>query len=221
MDQLEQLIKQKHMLLNPFYLAWTRGTLTLPQLQKYALEYYHHVKAFPTYLSALHSRCEDKEIRKSLLSNLMDEEAGSPNHIDLWRSFILALGVGSEEIDNHKPKNETLDLIHTFKESCTSLPLSAGIAALYCYESQIPAICKTKIEGLTTWYGLKNPEDYRYFSVHETADIEHSLVEKALLINLVRPDQEEVVLTTAKKTLDSLYAFLNSFMEKESVCMAV
>lgn len=210
-DQLEQLIQQKHMLSNPFYKAWTCGKLTRTQLQEYSKEYYHHVKAFPTYISALHSRCEDQGVRKCLLNNLIDEEAGNPNHPDLWRSFSLALGVSQEEINTHKPRNQTRNLINTFKDSCGSLPLVAGIAALYCYESQIPAICKTKIEGLRKWYGVENPEDYRYFSVHETADVEHSSAEKALLMNLVKPEEEEIVLTTAVKTLNSLDTFLSSF----------
>ncbi len=210
-DQLEQLIQQKHMLTHPFYQAWTCGKLTHTQLQEYAKEYYHHVKAFPTYISALHSRCEDQKIRRCLLNNLIDEEAGHPNHPDLWRSFSLALGVSQDEIDTHKPRNQTSNLINTFKDSCCSLPLAAGIAVLYCYESQIPSICKTKIEGLKKWYGVKNSEDYRYFSVHETADVEHSLAERVLLMDLVGPEEEEVVLRAAGKALSSLEAFLSSF----------
>lgn len=211
MDQLEQLIQQKHMLLHPFYQAWTCGTLTREKLQEYAKEYYHHVKAFPTYISALHSRCEDLEIRKELLKNLIDEEAGHPNHPDLWKSFSIALGVKPQEIEMHKPRNQTRNLINTFKESCSALPLSAGIAVLYCYESQIPSICKTKIEGLEKWYGIKNPQDYAYFSVHETADIEHSLAEKNVLSHLIRPEEEKVALMAAEKALNSLEDFLSSF----------
>lgn len=212
MDQLEQLIQQKHMLSHPFYQAWTCGKLTHTQLQDYAKEYYHHVKAFPTYISALHSRCEDQEIRKCLLNNLIDEEAGHPNHPDLWKSFSLALGVSQEEISFHKPRSQTKNLINTFKESCFSLPLPIGITALYCYESQIPAICTTKIAGLKEWYGVKNPDDYRYFSVHETADVEHSRAEKEILMTLVRSGEEETILRAAEKTLNSLENFLSSFL---------
>jgi pyrroloquinoline-quinone synthase len=211
-DQLDQLIQQKHMLSHPFYKAWTCGELTHTQLKEYAKEYYHHVKAFPTYLSALHCRCEEPEIRRSILNNLIDEEAGRPNHPDLWKSFILALGVSQEEIDSHKPGIQTKNLINTFKESCSLFPLAIGIAALYCYESQIPAICKTKIDGLKKWYGIENPEEYRYFSVHETADVEHSLAEKDILRALVSPGEEEAVLKRVEKTLTSLEDFLSSFL---------
>lgn len=210
--RLDQLIEQKHMLLNPFYRAWSCGHLTRKQLQDYSKEYYAHVKAFPTYISALHSRCEDPEIRKPLLHNLIDEEAGSPNHPDLWRSFSLSLGCSSSEIQEHRPSEQTKHLVNTFMEICRTSPLAAGVAALYCYESQIPAICTTKIEGLRKWYGLISPEQYRYFSVHETADVEHSRTEKELLQALVQPQEEELVLAKAGKTLDALNEFLVQFV---------
>lgn len=211
-DQLDELIQQKHMLMSPFYRAWSEGRLSKEQLKNYAQEYYHHVKAFPTYLSALHSRCDDMDMRKVLLQNLMDEEAGNPNHPDLWKSFLLALGVSQAEIDSHQPKQETQELIQLFKESCTSKPLAFGVASLYSYESQIPSICPTKIEGLKQWYGIKNQEDYRYFSVHEAADVEHSEAEKNLLKALVSPNQEKETLQHADKVLDTLNTFLSSFL---------
>src|SRR5262249_12842511 len=155
-----------HMLSHPFYQAWSCGALTKAVLQAYAKEYYQHVKAFPTYISALHSRCDDLEMRKCLLTNLIDEESGYPNHLDLWKSFALAIGVDQKELDIHKPQATTEELINHFHNNCRSQPLAVGLATLYSYESQIPAICQTKIEGLKKWYGLKDPESYRYFSVH-------------------------------------------------------
>lgn len=209
--QLDLMIQQKHMLLHPFYQAWTSGNLTRNTIQKYAKEYYHHVKAFPTYLSALHSRCDDSLTRKCLLNNLIDEEGGCPNHPDLWKSFILALGVNQEELIIHKPCLETQELINHFRQLCNMHPNAAGIAALYSYESQIPAICQTKIAGLKKWYGVENSADYHYFTVHETADVEHSIVERDLLRRLVNRSEGEVILKSVEKTLDALWKFLDSF----------
>jgi pyrroloquinoline-quinone synthase len=211
-EQLDQLIEQKHMLRSPFYQAWSCGHLTKEQLQTYAKEYYHHVKAFPTYLSALHSRCEEPHLRKPILNNLIDEEAGEPNHPDLWRSFILALGVREDELESHRPGEQTSSLVAAFKECCTSLPLAAGAAALYCYESQIPAICQSKIEGLKKWYGVNQPEQYRYFSVHETADVAHAEEEKKLIAALAAPGEEPIIIKAANKILDELNEFLSSFL---------
>ena len=210
-DELDCLIQKNHMLAHPFYQAWNCGCLTLGQLQSYAKEYYHHVKAFPTYLSALHSRCEDSTVRKSLLKNLIDEEAGDPNHPQLWSRFAMALGVSREEIDEHQPSAPARHLVQAFKECCSSLPVSAGIAALYCYESQIPEVCTSKIAGLKRWYGMEDPEGYRYFSVHETADVEHSEEERKMLLSMVQPEEEGAVLHAAERVLGSLNSFLSSF----------
>ncbi len=214
-EKLERLIQQKHMLAHPFYQSWSCGTLTKATLHSYAKEYYQHVKAFPTYISAMHSQCDDPEIRRCLLTNLIDEESGYPNHPDLWKSFALAIGVDQDELDMHKPQAMTEELINHFRNNCRSRPLAVGLATLYSYESQIPAICQTKIEGLKQWYGLKNPESYRYFSVHETADIEHSHAEKKILLDIVQPREEGMVLEAVETTLDALGNFLNSFGVKD------
>ena len=80
LDRLDQQIAARHLLTHPFYLAWTRGELHKATLADYACQYYRHVVAFPTYLSAVHARCDDQATRRQLLANLIDEEAGDPNH---------------------------------------------------------------------------------------------------------------------------------------------
>ena len=71
---LESRIAPYDLLTHSFYRAWTAGELTSDDLREYAAEYWHHVSAFPTYLSALHSRLEDTELRRTVLRNLVDEE---------------------------------------------------------------------------------------------------------------------------------------------------
>src|SRR3989449_10188521 len=100
LDKIDNDIVEKHLLKHPFYLAWTRGELSKEALTDYAKQYYHHVAAFPTYLSAVHAQCDDQSIRKQILSNLIDEEAGSPNHPELWKQFANALGVDDDDLAN-------------------------------------------------------------------------------------------------------------------------
>src|SRR6059036_3866068 len=100
LNEIDNDIAAKHLLKHPFYLAWTRGELTKQALADYAKQYYHHVAAFPTYLSAVHANTDDQEMRKHILANLMDEEAGSPNHPELWLGFAESLGLNAEEVRN-------------------------------------------------------------------------------------------------------------------------
>src|SRR6266404_7992686 len=142
LDKIDNDIAEKHLLKHPFYLAWVRGELSKAALTDYAKQYYHHVSAFPTYLSAVHAKCDDQPTRKQILQNLIDEEAGSPNHPELWKQFATALDV--ENVDVEK-RPETKDLIETFRSVCGGKSTAEGLAALYAYESQIPAICESKI----------------------------------------------------------------------------
>lgn len=81
------------MLTSPFYQARSCSALLKATLQSYAKEYYQYIKDLSTYISAFHSRCDDLEIRKCLLANLIDEEFGSTSPPDRWKSFALAIGV--------------------------------------------------------------------------------------------------------------------------------
>src|SRR4029077_17454433 len=145
LNQIDNDIAEKHLLKHPFYLAWARGELSKEGLTDLSKPYYHHVAAFPTYLSAVHAKCEDQPARKQILSNLIDEEAGSPNHPELWKQFANALGVKNVDLEKIAKQPETKNLIRTFRLACGDKSTAEGLAALYAYESQIPAICESKI----------------------------------------------------------------------------
>lgn len=217
LNALEQQIQNKHLLTHDFYLAWTRGELSIECLREYAMQYYHHVKAFPRYLSAVHSHTDNPLTRKHLLQNLVDEEAGNPNHPEMWRSFALSLGATEEEIDAHTAGKEITALIDTFEEICRNGSTAEGIAALYAYESQIPAVSESKIDGLKTHYNMKSPKDWVYFTVHIEADKEHAAVERQLLSEHVNATNAKDALTAAQRILDRLWDFLTSLAERYQI----
>lgn len=211
LDVLDTHINQHHMLNHPFYAQWSKGKLTKEQLQEYAKDYYLHIKAFPKYLSTLHSRCDDLQVRRLLLENLMDEEIGKPNHIDLWKRFALALGVTSEELENHQPSSQARKKVSTFLRWCSQGSLAAGVAALYTYESQIPAVAGTKISGLKEFFGFTDPADYEYFTEHHHVDVKHSQEEKKMIEMLSDGDHAQV-LQASQEICASLSDFLSSFL---------
>jgi len=202
---------------HPFYLAWARGELSKEALTDYARQYYHHVAAFPTYLSAVHAKCDDQAIRKQLLDNLIDEEAGSPNHPDLWKQFAQGLGVDDVDLAKTEKQPETKNLIGTFRSVCGEGSTAEGLAALYAYESQIPAICESKIDGLKKHYGFTDPEHYRYFSVHIEADREHSADERQMLSSHIDNGNFENVKASANRVLDALWEMLSGVCRRHSI----
>src|SRR5207302_2709751 len=209
LDKIDNDNAEKHLLKHPFYLAWTRGELSKEALTDYARQYYHHVAAFPTYLSAVHAKCDNQPTRKQILSNLIDEEAGSPNHPELWKQFAEGLGVEDVDLAKTEKQLETKDLIGTFRSVCGNKSTAEGLAALYAYESQIPAICESKIDGLKKHYGFIDPKHYEYFSVHLEADREHSAAERKMLATHVDQRNFESVKASVNRVLDALCEMLS------------
>ena len=217
LDKIDNDVAVKHLLKHPFYLAWTRGELSKEALADYARQYYHHVAAFPTYLSAVHAKCDDQATRKQLLSNLIDEEAGSPNHPALWLKFAEGLGVSDVNKPSAEKWPETKSLIDTFRSVCGNGSTAEGLTALYAYESQIPAICESKIDGLKKHYGFTDPEHYRYFTVHIDADREHSAAERKMLAVHIDNRNLETVKASVNRVLDALWEMLSGVCRRHAI----
>ena len=217
LDSIDQQIAAKHLLTHPFYLAWTRGELSKEALTDYAQQYYHHVAAFPTYLSAVHAKCDDQATRRQILNNLIDEEAGDPNHPELWLQFAEALGTSRAEMRAREQQPETTALIGTFRAVCGEKPTADGLAALYAYESQIPAVSESKIDGLKKHYGFNDPKSYEYFSVHVEADREHSAAEREMLREQVTDENAPSVKASVDQVLNALWDLLSGVCHRHAI----
>ena len=188
---LESRIAPYDLLTHSFYRAWTAGELTANDLREYAAEYWHHVSAFPTYLSALHSRLEDAELRRTVLRNLVDEEGiDSPDrkpHSELWMDFANGMGASNDEVRLRQLQPESKVLIGTFFKLIQQENAAVGLAALYAYESRVPAIARQKADGLCDHYKA-DAKTCRYFKVHETADVHHAEVWKQAITKELERD---------------------------------
>jgi pyrroloquinoline-quinone synthase len=217
LDQIDSQVAAKHLLTHPFYQAWTRGELSREALQDYARQYYHHVAAFPTYLSAVHANTDCQETRRHILSNLMDEEHGHPNHPELWLTFAESMGVSADDARSTELWDETRNLIGTFRSVCREGSTTDGLSALYAYESQIPAVSESKIDGLKKFYGVEDPKGYRYFTVHVEADKEHAATERALLEAQVNDGNAASASASADRVLDALNEMLNGVCRRHQI----
>jgi pyrroloquinoline-quinone synthase len=218
LSEIDARIDSRHLLKHPFYQAWTAGTLSGEALRDYAAQYYHHVAAFPTYLSAVHAQTEDLETRRHLLTNLMEEEACSPNHPELWMTFAESLGLTREQVRTAELWPETSALIRRFRDVCREGGTAAGLAALYAYESQVPAVAESKIQGLRKFYGFEDPKGYHYFTVHIEADQEHSRVERQLLTECLSSDNRDAAFHAVEEVLDGLGNLLSAVCARHAIC---
>ena len=76
--ELNKKLDRYHLLTHPFYqIFWNEGKLTREIIKDYAEQYYQHVKAFPRYISATHSICEDIEKTQSDTSLAVDTDTNT------------------------------------------------------------------------------------------------------------------------------------------------
>ena len=215
---LDALIAEKHLLKHPFYQLWSQGKLTRENLRAYAISYYPHVAAFPTYVSGVHAGCEDAGLRQELLENLIEEERGPENHPTLWRRFAVALGAAESDLATAPRTPEVAETIAEFRRSTRHGSVGEGLAALYAYESQIPEVSKTKREGLAGFYGIEDAEATRLFSVHEQADVWHRQVEREALGRVAdTPEARAKALEAARRCCDALNRALDGVMRENAL----
>ncbi len=210
MDNIARLnseLDTYHLLKHTFYKMWSEGKLSIDILKNYSQQYYHHVDAFPRYISTIHSKCADIESRQVLLGNLTEEEKGEENHPELWLRFAEGLGTTREEVKNAVLNKQTKELVEGYFELANN-SYAKGLGALYAYERQVPEVAKSKIDGLEKFYGITTEQALKFFNVHITADEWHS-EECAALISKLSPQDQEVARQGAVEGAKLLWKFLD------------
>lgn len=206
--KLDVAIAEKNLLKHPFYQDWQAGKLSREALQLYAAQYYKHVAAFPGHLRMLAARTEGP-LQDLIRENLSEEENPAAPHPKLWRDFAEAVGVCEDDITCCPALPGTKAVVQTFREICGDRPVSEAVAALYAYESQVPEIATTKMEGLTKFYGVTAAKGLAYFAVHEETDKLHRTSWRVWLEEHAQGDEEEILKTT-KQALNALWGALDA-----------
>ena len=209
LTEIDDRIRQRHLLGHPFYTSWVAGTLPKEAMQEYARQYYAFESSFPRVLSALHARTEQPDVRQALLENLWDEEHGEANHAELWLRFAEGIGAGREATREAEWNAATKDLVSSYGDASSSGAVAAGVAAVYAYEAQVPAVAKAKIDGLKANYEVDDPATLAFFELHSELDVEHSGAERKIIEDLGAGHEDEVLAAT-DQALDRWWAFLDA-----------
>lgn len=209
LDRIDALIDERNLLGHTFYRQWVAGTLPRENLHEYARQYYAFESSFPRILSCLHSRSESPQVRAALLDNLWDEEHGEANHQELWLRFAEGVGVQRDDVQNAEWNPATSNLVDIYWEAAREAPVAAGVAAVYAYERQVPAVAQAKIDGLRDRYGITDERTLGFFETHAFLDVEHSEAERRIVREL-GPDDEEAVVAAATSALDGWWSLLDA-----------
>jgi pyrroloquinoline-quinone synthase len=214
---LDDLIRSRSILNHPFYQAWQRGELNGDQLAIYAKSYYPHVASFPEYLRTAAAKAENSSVRTEIENNLADELSNPAPHPELWLSFARGVGADTKTVSEALPTPSTSRTVSAFTRLAQGETAEA-LSALYAYESQQPAVSKTKMEGLQKFYGISDSETLSYFAVHAEKDVEHSQGEqRALLQCLAEGASPKTILASAGKALDSYWGLLDGICEEAGI----
>jgi len=211
-QELKAELLKKSILNHPFYQAWNAGELPKEALLEYSKQYFHHVQSFPQFLSALHSKCDSKDMesRQIILENLIEEEQGENNHPQLWLNYADGIGADEKSVRDVKINSHTRHLMDTFSD-LSSKDYNGGLGALYAHEFQYSEIAKTKKKGLKDFYDVKDNKTLEFFTVHGEVDVWHAEQLEELL-NKLPESAKARVREGSHKAIDALWGFLDGMM---------
>ena len=112
---------------------------------------------------------------------------------------------------------ETKNLIRTFRSVCREGSTAEGLATLYAYESQVPAVAKSKIDGLKRFYKIDSRRALAYFEVHIQADEQHAAIERSLLAHYLGAGNAAAVIRSVEKVLDALWEMLSGVGRRHAI----
>lgn len=201
MDFWEQIAarrKRWDVLAHPFYLRWSAGELSQPELAHYAGEYAHAVRALAA--ASRHAASEAPlAIADELAAHAVEEEA----HIPLWDDFARAVGADVPT----PPLPETVECVEAWSHS--ERELMPTLVGLYAIEAAQPAISETKRAGLRKHYGIGTGRATRYFDVHAVRDLDHAASGRRLISRYLEPGDANGLTSEATRVLAANWRLLD------------
>jgi pyrroloquinoline-quinone synthase len=99
---------------------------------------------------------------------------------------------------------------------------ASALASLYTYESRVPAIARTKAEGLKQHYGA-DPATARYFTLHQVADVYHAKAWRDAIESelAAHPEQADAALDAAEATAAALWNTLGGIERERQQARAI
>ncbi len=189
---------------HPLWFKIQGGQLSRPRLQGFARQFFLQVLEFPRAVSALHSRCPDREERIKLAESVYEEEtgklSGTKPHPELFLDFCAGLRLPRGEVLAAAPLPSTAALIHWFEYSTKILPFLEGVAAInLAAEGQVVGAFGPFARALQKHYGLSEAE-VAFWDVHELADAEHSDVGDHIVVKHATTDELQAAIRRAVHT---------------------
>ncbi|MFQ5956818.1 MAG: TenA family transcriptional regulator [Candidatus Brocadiales bacterium] len=218
-EALEEEIRVHPALNHPFLEKFRRGKLSLDRIRIFARQYYLYARWFGRYISAIVANMPDECSRAFLIKNLYQEHGESNptrTHPAIFREFMDALSLDSQEIEETEPLPEMRLFIHEYLLICREGHFLEALGAMGPgTESIVPYIYRPIYEGLKKEPSLRE-DDIEFFALHMTLDIEHSAnIKEALLQYAEKEQNQELIKRGAMAALSARTVLWNGL---ERVC---
>ena len=186
--QLDEARRRTNVLDHPFYQRWSAGELAPQELELYAGEYSHAVRAL-----AQASRLAAEQAGPEHGGQLRRHAAEEESHVELWEDFAQAVATHADGEPRAEVRRRPLAQTRACAQAWTAGDdLLEHLAVLYTIEASQPAVSTTKLDGLATHYDVReDSQGAAYFRLHATLDVEHARQARELIAELMPEDAGE------------------------------
>ncbi len=119
---------------HPVVLGLEKGEVTREQIAGWIFQITCWANPTNILVGDMYARCQDEDLRRMLLENLMEEElgteSGTAGHVELFERTFTELGWTPERRDAEQIRPETWALAHWFEVVMTRRSLAESVAAL-------------------------------------------------------------------------------------------
>lgn len=165
--EVKTLLSGRELLTHPFYQQWEAGELTTKDLAVYGSQYLHFERQLPLTLEKIARVMEPGPCRDEVKANL-DDEIGNPTpHVELFQSFLDAVGSVPT-----LPGPATHNLTSLY-DHAPGVSVGYALGVVAAYEVQSAEIAISKAQGLRKWYGL-NAHQTAFWDLHSTLEEDHA-----------------------------------------------
>jgi pyrroloquinoline-quinone synthase len=182
MSAVEDLMKRRSILSNPYFTGLREGTFERLLFIRTQLQFFHAVRFFPRPMAALMSRLPNSETRRGLLHNLaeehgLDDETGGIRaamaHDKTFAAFLGTLGVDADAValepEGHGVRAFNLALLG----ACMTEPPPFAFASLGIIEYAFADISALIGEAVVK-HGWIAPEKLVHYKLHALIDKQHA-----------------------------------------------
>lgn len=181
---------------NPLVTRIADGTLSRDLLRQYSISLASIAESFPKRITAVLSICDDMNVRRSLLGNLLEEEGvvafvpaegvqvqEERRHGVMARRFAHAAGATDEALEAYtsQPARWFSDAIRANDWIGAYSFFAIG------FEANVPATFRSIVEPLTALYGF-SAHELEFFYEHFTADERHGIEAAQLIADAATDD---------------------------------